>query len=178
METHWQTHKTRVRRYISKQVEDSAAVDDILQDVYLKAHTGRHTLKSEEGMGAWLYRIAHNAIMDHFRKHRSWDDLPDDLEAPVEDEAVLAYQELAKCLTPLMNMLPEKYRLPLQMAELEGMSQKQVAEQLGLSLTAAKSRIQRARVMLRERFNEQCHFEVSQGGIDFWPKDKDSSCGR
>ena len=115
MESHWQTHKTRLRHYISKQIENESSVDDILQDVYIKAHTQQHKLKSQDSIGAWLYRIAHNTIMDHFRQQKPWEELVDTLEAPIEDEALLKHQELAECLTPLMQELPEKYGVPLQL---------------------------------------------------------------
>lgn len=171
MLNHWQIHKERLQAYIYRKVKDQDAVDDILQEVYIKAHTGLHALKSEESIGSWLYRIAYNAIMDYFRKERPWDELPDALEAPVSDEAELTHQEVARCLVPLMGELPEKYRLPLQMAELEGMTQQQVADKLGLSLSATKSRIQRARVLLRSRFTYYCDIQVGRGGItDCIPK--------
>ena len=173
MESHWQVHKARLRHYIVKQAGNDAAVDDILQEVYIKAHTQLHTLKSEGSIGAWLYRIAYNAIMDHFRQQKPWEELSDTLEAPADDDAELAHQKLAECLLPLMEELPEKYRAPLKMAELEGMSQQQVADKLGLSLSGAKSRIQRGRGQLRERFTACCDIEVGQGGVtDFRPKNE------
>ena len=150
-----------------------------MQEVFIKAHTQKHKLKSENSIGAWLYRIAHNTIMDYFRQHKSWEELTDTLEAPVEDDAELKHQELAQCLKPLMKELPEKYSVPLQMAELEGMSQKQVAETLGLSLSGAKSRIQRGRRQLEERFTDCCDIEVGAGGVtDFHPKDKNKDRGQ
>lgn len=175
MESHWQEHKIRLRHYIAKQVKNDADVNDILQEVYIKAHTQQHKLKSQDSIGAWLYRIAHNTIMDHFRQQKPWDELADTLEAPVEDEAELKHQELAECLTPLIKELPEKYSVPLQMAELEGMSQKEVAETLGLSLPGAKSRIQRGRDKLQDRFTACCDIEVGAGGVtDFYRKDKNN----
>ncbi|CAM3804985.1 RNA polymerase sigma factor SigZ [Parendozoicomonas haliclonae] len=177
MEAHWDAHKERLRAYIISKVDDLSAVDDILQEVYFKAHTRQHTLKSEESMGGWLYRIAYNTIMDHFRQQKPWEELPDYLEAPVEDESEQVYSGLVECLQPLMDELPDKYRLPLQLAELDGFTQKQVAEQLGLSLTAAKSRIQRARVKLRERYTDCCAIEVGRSGVtDYYPRDSQRSC--
>ncbi|WP_422135914.1 RNA polymerase sigma factor SigZ [Endozoicomonas sp. ALD040] len=171
MENHWQEHKVRLQRYIAREVSEPSAVDDILQNVYLKAHTHIHTLKSEDRMGSWLYRIAQNAVMDYYRQQKPWDELPDSLAAGEEDEAERAHQELARCMVPFMDELPEKYRIPLQMSELQGMSQKQVAKALGLSLSGAKSRIQRGRVQLKERFIACCDIEVGRGGVmDYRPK--------
>ena len=58
-------------------------------------------------------------------------------------------EELAECVRPMMNALPEKYRLPLLLSELDGLPQKEVAKRLGLSLSAAKSRVQRGREQLK-----------------------------
>lgn len=177
MLTHWQDHKNRLRAYIARQVHDQATVDDILQDVYLKAHEQLHKLKSLDSLGAWLYRIAHNAIMDHYRRQKPFEELSDEYDAPEEDNADKAHQEIASCLTPLIEELPEKYRIPLRMSELEGMSQQKVADELGLSLSGAKSRVQRGRAQLRNRLTDCCDIEVGRGGVvDYQPKAESSDC--
>lgn len=165
MESHWQAHKARLQQYIARQTGDPAVAEDILHDVYIKAHTQMGSLKSENSIGSWLYRIAHNSIMDYFRQQKPLEELPDVLVAPETDNAEQAHQELARCLVPLMNELPEKYRLPLQMSELEGKKQQEVAEHLELSLSGAKSRIQRGRALLKERFTLCCDIETGQGGV-------------
>ncbi|WP_413113185.1 RNA polymerase sigma factor SigZ [Thaumasiovibrio sp. DFM-14] len=168
----WQNHKVQLRSYISKRVKDADAVDDILQDVYIKASTNLHQLKSRGSLTGWLYRIAYNAIMDYYRRHQSYDELPESLVAEELDSGEKAHRELAQCLGPLIEELPDKYRLPLQLAELDGVTQQAVADQLGLSLSGAKSRIQRGRVKLRERLTACCDIEVGRGGVmEFQRKD-------
>ena len=170
--------KNRLQAYIAKYVDEPANIDDILQDVYIKAHTSLHKLESMESIGAWLYRVAHNAIMDHYRRQKPVDELPEEiLEAPEPDPAEQAHQEMALCLKPLIRELPGKYSMPLQLAELDGMKQQQVADQLDLSLSGAKSRIQRGRALLRERLTDCCDIEVGKGGVvDFQPKSPNSNC--
>jgi DNA-directed RNA polymerase specialized sigma24 family protein len=58
----WSEHRTRLRGYIAKRVREDDAVDDILQDVFLKASENLHSLKSRGSVAAWLYRIAANAM--------------------------------------------------------------------------------------------------------------------
>ncbi|MBY5994156.1 RNA polymerase sigma factor SigZ [Ferrimonas balearica] len=179
MQTHWQQHRAQLRQYISKRVDDSATVDDLLQEVYLKAHTQLHQLRAQGSLTAWLYRIAHNTIMDHHRQQRRWQALPeaDELAAPEPDQAGLAHQELAQCLVPLIDELPERYRVPLKLAELEGMGQQAIADRLDLSLSGAKSRVQRARQQLRQKLTACCDIEVGRGGVlDFQPKG--DRCGK
>lgn len=172
MLTEWQNHKAQLHHYIQKRVDDDAAVDDILQDVYIKASTNLHQLKAKDSLKSWLYRIAHNTIMDFYRGRSVYEALPEQIAEEELSMSEKTYQEMAEALRPLIENLPEKYRLPLQMAELQSMSQQEIAEQLDLSLSGAKSRIQRARVKLREQFMACCDIEVSRGGVtDCTPKD-------
>ncbi|QFI38495.1 RNA polymerase sigma factor SigZ [Moritella marina ATCC 15381] len=176
MLSEWQNHKTQLRGYVSKRIDDADAVDDILQDVYIKASSNLHQLKSTGSLKGWLYRIAHNTIMDFYRGRQPYEPLPDDLVAEEEDEGIQAREELAQCLRPLIDELPEKYGIPLRLAELEGVSQKDIAQQLGLSLSGAKSRVQRGRVKFREQMMACCDFEVDQNGIvDYTRKDTGSA---
>lgn len=173
----WTEHKTRLHGYVAKRVRDRAAVDDILQDVFLKAHTSLHTVKSQGSVTAWLYRIAANTIADHYRGQRPSEDLSDELAAPVPEPDYIA--ELASCLHPLIADLPETYRLPLVLSEIEGLTQKEVANRLGLSLSGAKSRVQRGREKLRQRVLECCDIETGRGGIvGYELRDKMRGCGR
>ncbi|MCL1036215.1 RNA polymerase sigma factor SigZ [Shewanella submarina] len=171
MEHHWQLHKAKLRSYLARHLNHDADTDDILQEVYIKAHTQWHTLKSQTSLSAWLHRIAYNNLMDHFRQSKPWDELPDSLESAVADETEMAHQQLSECLRPLMEELPEKYRVPLEKADLDGKNQQQVADELGLSLSGAKSRVQRGRVLLKEKFTACCDIEVGRGGVtSFSPK--------
>lgn len=172
MISEWKNHKAQLRSYVIKRIDDIDAVDDILQDVYIKASSNLHQLKSKGSLKGWLYRIAHNTIMDFYRSRQPYEALPDDLIAEEQDSGKQARDELAQCLRPLIDELPEKYGTPLRLAELEGISQQAIAEKLGLSLSGAKSRVQRGRVKFREQMMACCDFEMDEGRIsDFTPKD-------
>lgn len=170
----WQEHKSRLRRYIAGRVRGSDAVDDILQDVFLKAHISLHTVKSPGSVTAWLFRIAANAIADHYRSEKPWTDLPEELAA-VEPEANYV-AELATCLRPLMADLPETYRSALFLSELEGLPQKEVARRLGISLSGAKSRVRRGREKLRQRLLACCDIETGRSGVIIGYERRDNRC--
>jgi RNA polymerase sigma-70 factor (ECF subfamily) len=174
----WQEHKTRLRSYIARRLRESDAVDDILQDVFLKVHTSLHTVKSRGSITVWLFRIASNAIADHYRSQKPWDELPDELPSPEPERDYVA--ELATCLRPLIADLPEAYQSALVLSELDGLPQKEVASRLGISLSGAKSRVQRGREKLRQRLLDCCDIETGRGGIiGCEPRDKncDGGCG-
>jgi RNA polymerase sigma-70 factor (ECF subfamily) len=169
----WQNHKIQLKSYIEMKMDDSSLVEDILQEVYIKANENLQQLKVQGSLKSWLYRITHNVIMDYYRQHKSYDELPDSIEQEERDPIEENHQALASCIKPLIQELPDKYRIPLELAELEGMSQKDIAIKLGLSLSGAKSRIQRGRIKLREIMLACCDFEISKGGVtDFAPKNK------
>lgn len=159
----WTEHKARLRNYIAKHVRERDAVDDILQDVFIKAHTSLHTVKSHGSLAAWLYRIAANAIADHYRMQKPSEEISDELAAPESEPDYVG--DLAACLQPLINDLPETYRAALVLSEIEGLPQKEVAERLGLSLSGAKSRVQRGREKLRQNLSECCDIETGKNGI-------------
>jgi RNA polymerase sigma-70 factor, ECF subfamily len=172
----WSEHRARLRGYIAKRVREDDAVDDILQTVFLKASEKLHSLKSRGSVAAWLYRIAANAIVDHYRSRKSWEELPADIAAPESKRDYLA--ELASCLQPLIDDLPDPYRTALVLSEIEGLPQREVADRLHISLSGAKSRVQRGREKLRRRLLDCCAIETGRRGIiDYEPRDPDSRCG-
>lgn len=172
----WSEHRARLRGYIAKRVRENDAADDILQEVFLKASENLHSLKSGGSIAAWLYRIAANAIVDHYRSRKPWEELPADVAAPEAEPNYVA--ELAKCLEPLIAEMPETYRTALVLSEIEGLPQREVANQLNISLSGAKSRVQRGREKLRRRLLECCKIETGRSGITgFEPRDKNCSSG-
>lgn len=176
----WKEHHSRLRSYVAKRVRERDVVDDILQEVFLKVNAGLHTVKAQGAISAWLYRVAANSIADHYRLQKPWDELPEDdeLAAPEPERNYVA--ELATCLHPLIADLPETYRSALLLSEIEGLPQKEVAHRLGISLSGAKSRVQRGREKLRQRVLDCCHIETGRSGITgYEPRDKNCSvaCG-
>ncbi len=159
----WQEHKTRLHKYIARRVPDHHVADDILQEVFLKVHQGLANIREPGSVAAWLYRLASNAIADYYRSHRPAEELPENLAAPKKNRDYTA--ELASCLQPFIDDLPEKYRTALVLSEIEGITQKEVANRLGLSISGAKSRVQRGREKLRGLLSECCEIEVGHNGI-------------
>jgi len=176
MPNFWIEHKSRLRSYVAKRVQEHGAVDDILQDVFLKAYASLHTVKSPGSLAAWLYRIAANSITDYYRGQKPSEEISDEFAAPEPEPDYIA--ELASCLQPLIADLPEIYRLPLVLSEIEGLTQQEVATRLGLSLSGAKSRVQRGREKLRQLLFKCCDIETGRSGIvGYEVRDKRRGCG-
>jgi len=124
---------------------------------------------------AWLFTVARNAVTDHFRSKRPTQDLPEDLaDDHCRDLTSGHMEDMGACLRPMIEALPEKVRLALTLADLEGLKQREVAERLGISLPAVKSRVLRGRLLVRRMIEDCCHLELdARGGImDYTVKPK------
>ncbi|MBI5443730.1 MAG: RNA polymerase sigma factor SigZ [Deltaproteobacteria bacterium] len=170
MDRVWREYHDELRGFVAKRVNDPAVADDIVQDVFLRVLEKRDSLRSGEKLRGWLYRIARNAIVDHYRARRPQEELPDSLAAAAEEEdEERARNDIGRCLAPMVSHLPAGYREAVVLSELEGKSQKEVAALQGLSLSGAKSRVQRGRALLRDMILECCRVEFDGRGraIDY-----------
>jgi RNA polymerase sigma-70 factor (ECF subfamily) len=163
-ESLWRDHRERLVRFVQRRVEDPATAEDIVHDVLLRAYVKRDALRSGQKFEQWLYQITRNAVIDHYRARRPADALPADLAAPGAEGSRTARAELAGCLGPLVQALPEPYRDAVVLSELRGLTQRETARLLGISLSGAKSRVQRARHMLHERLLACCRVELDGRG--------------
>lgn len=170
----WLEYRRELHRFIAGRVGDSALAEDLVHEVLLRAYTRREQLKDPAHLRGWLYRITRNLIVDHYRKHRDLDALPDDLLEESDDIAGDAEKQLANCLTPLIDKLPAIYGDALKLADLESVPQAEVAQRFDLSLSGAKSRIQRARILLKESLMNCCRIELDHKGHLL---DTDAGCG-
>jgi RNA polymerase sigma-70 factor, ECF subfamily len=169
----WEEFHPGLKQFILKRVSDEQNAEDILQDVFLKIHTRIDTLRDEEKLQSWIYQIARNVIADYYREHKATVALSEALllpEEPVVDDDVV--KDLLPSVRTMVDSLPAEYRQALLLTEYEGLTQRELAERLGLSLSGAKSRVQRAREKLKAMLLDCCHFEFDRLGkvIDYQPK--------
>lgn len=170
----WEQFSSRLLAYIRKRLADPDEAEDVLQDVFIKIHTRMHTLTDQDSLPAWIYQITRNAIIDRYRTKKFQAGLDESIPAesaePSSEEDALA--RLAGSLGEMIACLPDTYQQALQLGEIEGWKQEQVARQLGLSLSGAKSRLQRGRRLLKQSLLDCCHFELDRRGqvIDYFPR--------
>jgi len=173
----WQNYHLRLRAFIRGRISDDAAADDILHNVFLKMHTGLASLKDETKLKSWLYQITRNTIIDYFNSLKPTVDIPDWLLQPESDTPEKIIQELLECLQPMIQALPEKYREAVILSELKGLKQKEVAQIQGISVSGAKSRVQRGRARLKKMLTECCLFEFDHSGRIIGYERKKGNCG-
>ena len=170
----WEEFSDHLKRFILSRVRDQDAAEDILQDAFLKIHQNIGKLKDENRLRAWLYQITRNTIIDYYRNREVATELPESLEdiAETPDPDSDVGCELVPCVKTLMGRLPDRYRQSLILTELQGLSQKEMGEKLGLSVSGAKSRAQRARQKLKDTLLRCCDFEFDRRGniLEYQPK--------
>jgi RNA polymerase sigma-70 factor (ECF subfamily) len=179
----WQDLGARVRRFVGSRVNDPHAADDITQDVMLKVQSNLDSLPPEEKLPAWVMAVARNTVIDHYRarsvRESAGGDVPEEPVSDVADDAS-ASRDLAACLGRMVEQLPEPYRTALKLADLQGLSQQEIADREGMSLSGAKSRVQRARHQLGEMIRDCCRAEQDARGnvIDYETTDRSARyCG-
>jgi RNA polymerase sigma-70 factor (ECF subfamily) len=169
----WGELGTRLRRFVGSRVNDPHAADDITQDVMLKVQAQLDAVPPEDKLPSWVFAVARNAVVDHYRARavRDHADLADVETAADESgvEQAAAVRELAACLRRMAEHLPEPHREAMRLADVEGLGQQEVADRAGISLSGAKSRVQRARRQLREMILDCCDVERDARGnvVDF-----------
>jgi RNA polymerase sigma-70 factor (ECF subfamily) len=168
-ESVWHEFSAQLRGFIRRRVRDDAAADDLLQETFLKIHTRLPQLKSRDKLAPWIYRIARNTLLDHFR-HERHETLELSGDWPVanvtiqEADAAEMNQIVGFWLRGFLATMPYEYRQAVEMIELEGKTIQELADAAQLSLSGAKSRVQRGRKMLRERLHDCCHVELDKRG--------------
>ncbi|SDG68388.1 RNA polymerase sigma factor SigZ [Psychroflexus sediminis] len=159
----WQDHKNELRNFILKRVKDQDLTDDILQDVLIKVYNFCISNSGVRNIRSWLFQIAQNTITDHYRKQKKFTEL-DHLDGFENEDENAAFAEATTFILPMLSFLPEEYAIPLKLADLDHMKQADIAKKLNLGLSATKSRIQRARKLLKAEFVNCCHFETDKQG--------------
>lgn len=154
----------RLRGFIRRRVRDDATADDLAQETLLKVYRSRSALRDGQRLEAWLFRIARTTLIDFYRRQRPREELPANLADPGRDEVDEVTAAMSRSLRRFLRELPEAYREPVRLAELEGLPLAKIALRLDLSLTAVKSRVRRGRAMLRRKLQECCRLEFDRLG--------------
>lgn len=159
----WAEFSLALKKFIFSKVKNETVAEDILQEVFIKIHLHKEELKEKKQLKSWLFSIANNTTIDYFRKKEVV--LPNEVKDSAVEEASKNNHNPSDCLAPLILALPKKYKEALLLSEIKGHKQQVVAEELGISLAAAKSRIQRGRDLLKKGFINCCDYQVDENGF-------------
>ncbi len=175
-ETLWRKFSDQVRRFIRSRVSNDDEAEDVLQDIFIRIHKGVDDLRHEDRVQSWVFGIARRALVDYYRQKGRDKEEPagNDIRTGGDENPTLdlnefegehdVHEEVLSWLIPMIDELPEKYGKPLKMADVEGKTQQEVADDLGLSLSGAKSRVQRARQKLGKVLAACCEVQFGKEG--------------
>ncbi len=169
-------NEPRIYRLARRLVGNDADAEDVKQEVLLQLVQKLDTFRAEAAFPTWLYRVTVNAALAHLRKravregHRVGDPLETLLDKNGRARPVRPWSETAeeraigeetrRLIEHAIDEIPEGYREVLVLSDVEGLPNNEIADMLGFTLPAVKSRLHRARLMLRNSLAP--HFEEQQ----------------
>jgi RNA polymerase sigma-70 factor, ECF subfamily len=162
------TFHPRVVRYLTRLVGKSQA-EDVAQIVMLKVSEGLRGFRGEASLSTWIYRVATNAALDRLRargpeaahdtaRPEGDAEVPPEAQTPSAEAAAIR-AEMSACIRAFVEALPENYRTVMALAEIEGFTNAEIAEILGIGVDAVKIRLHRARAALRKDLEAGCDLE-------------------
>lgn len=160
----WELFGRKLKAFLMQRVSDGQVAEDLLQETFIRIHKQLDDIDDVQRITSWVFQIARNLVIDHYRsKSRGAAAMADELEAHKDEEESLD-DLVAGWLPQMISQLPDTYREAVELYELRGVPQQEIAEQLGISLSGAKSRVQRGREKLKSLLFECCSFEQDRRG--------------
>ncbi len=167
----WAKYHEQIKVYLLSKVSNAADVEDLLQEIVIKAYNNLDSLHSQDRAKPWLFQIANRTVIDYYRK--SGKSLkPDAKDLWYADNTEEPKQHLSQCVQPFIKNLPDNTAELLTAIDLDNQSQKDYAANHGISYSTLKSRVQKSRKQLRAEFEACCHISLDRHGniMDFTAK--------
>ncbi|TXR54411.1 sigma-70 family RNA polymerase sigma factor [Reinekea thalattae] len=159
----WQDHEAELLSWLKKTIKhDNLLPEDLTQEVFLKLLRQRDGFCQVTHTKAWLFRVAKNLLIDQQRKHAGKVDIDEfSIEQPEDELELIDY--LAQCCLPrVLSEISDDDRAILQACDIDGMKQADYAAQHGLTITAVKSRLRRARQRLQAQLQTACQVQFDE----------------
>ncbi len=168
-DTLYARHEMGVWRYVFRSVRIQAVADDLLQDVWFALARQAPNYQPTAKFKTWLFTLAHNRLVDHFRTHKQHESLDGDEDADGKDQSLnatltansgfgplrrLESKEQALALIEAIEQLPQDQKEAFLMQAEAGLNVQDIASATGVSFETAKSRLRYARNRLREILRE------------------------
>lgn len=182
LEQVWSQYQQALKAFLHSKVNQPDDVEDLLQEILLKTYQNLDSVRDADSIKAWLFQLANRTIIDFYRKRAR--DLRDsnidaeELWFAELDQNTEFKQQLAQCIEPFIQALPEKNASLLLAVDIKGQSQKELALSQNRSYSTIKSQVQKSREELKKLFEECCHLSLDKhGSVIDCDRKPDSSCG-
>jgi len=162
-----------VFNFVLRMVKERSVAEELTQDIFVKLFGALSEFRGDSEISTWIYRIATNACLDHFRSKSykksektellSSEDLlmsalPEDLKEPPTAEDEVIHAQMSSCVLNYIDDLPEDYRVVILLHDLHGFTNPEISEITGSTLENVKIRLHRARKKMKEVFSCKCNF--------------------
>ena len=176
----WLQFSHPIKDFIRNQTHDADVTDDILQEVFIKIHQNLHLLKDEERVAGWVFQIARNTVLNYFRSQKKHLENQEFHQQEMEVESHFKENNLNEVvgiwLEEFKKDLDPKYQEALQLVDIEGITQVELAHRLGISVSGAKSRVQRGREQLKQKLIDCCPVKTDQYGNILEIQNRNGEC--
>ena len=123
----WIEYKSGLKYYILKKIKNEDLADELSHEVLMKVYNSCCSGNEIKNIRSWMFQIAHNTVVDYLKKENKF---TNEVSNILEAEETNAYREAEELVTPLLKLLPEKYGIPLQLSDIEGLKQSEVSKKL------------------------------------------------
>jgi RNA polymerase sigma-70 factor, ECF subfamily len=161
--------------FLEKRIQSKAAAEDILQAAFVRSLEKGGSVRNEESVTAWFYRVLRNAIIDYYRQRGSADRVSEQFVAHLQDHQEpdeLFKGEICQCVTALLENLKPEYRDAIQAVDLDDGSMADLATRARITANNAAVRVHRAREALRKQVVNACGICATHGCIECHCKPK------
>ncbi|MEW6508999.1 MAG: RNA polymerase sigma factor SigZ [Bacteroidota bacterium] len=173
----WKEFYSKLKNFVQLRVSAKDDAEDIVQEFFIRIHNKIDKLKDNQKLESWIYQITRNAIIDYYRRKKEKVEFHDDFKIDENSDSD-AMKRLSPIIIKMIDNLPYIYKEAIILTEYKGLKQKELAESLGISLTGAKSRVQRGRKLLKEMLHDCCAFEFDSIGKLSDYSEKSKCCSR
>ena len=166
LEQVWTEYQQALKSFLYSKVSNHADVDDLLQEILLKTYHNLSSVNKADSVKSWLFQVANRTIIDFYRQRarEQRDGELNEEDLWFEQADANLDQQLAQCVRPFINALPQQQSQLMEAVELNGQSQKQIAEKVGVSYSTLKSRVQKGRLELKKLFEDCCTLQLDKRG--------------
>ena len=162
--TIWIDLNEELYKFIIRKIKDEQTSKDIHQEVFLKIQTKIHQLEHTKKLTSWAYQITRNTIIDYFRKVSDKNISINDLDIPETEDTNFEYSNLTNCINQKIESLSSQHKEAIILTSFKNYSQKELAKHLRISYSGTKSRVQKAKEILKENILDCPNVESDSSG--------------
>ncbi|ADV48065.1 RNA polymerase, sigma-24 subunit, ECF subfamily [Cellulophaga algicola DSM 14237] len=160
----WADLNEELFAFMLSQLKDEELAKDLHQEVFIKVQTKIHQLKHSSKLTSWVYQITRNTIIDHFRKTTSKNISLENVDIAESEVDNFKYSNLSTCINQKIKLLSATHQEVILLTAFQNYTQKELAEHLKISYSGTKSRVQKAREILKNTILDCPNLEADSSG--------------